>query len=265
MKKVLIVLAVLVVIGLMICAIVGCEDKTTPNTSGEPYEVIDNGEGEVTPEDNEEETVPPETDPYVANIPNEIIDFYKEKVEDINVADEDKRLRYDLVFFDDNNTPELVVSDPGYRMILYTYDAGKVIYTQEEYEDEMGWPLGAGGNAGYDYAPRANTIRNYDSDHAGLVRYITYYVLNENSHQLVSLYDEPLYEMFYEDKNNNLDVDEDEFDTYSEEATGYVFGETKISQEDFEAKLVSGDFVELVGTKTFDEMIKALDSLMNLK
>ena len=190
MKKLFLLMALV----LVVMCFAGCEDKKEESGS-EPYEIVDNGQTEVTPVDNtEEENLPKETDPYVANIPNEIIDFYKEKVEDINAGNVDGReLKYDLVFFDDNNTPELVVTETGYRMVLYTYDAGKVIYTQEEYEDEMGWPFGAGGNAGYEYAPRANTIRNYDADHAGLIRYITYYVLNENTHQLVSLYDEPLY------------------------------------------------------------------------
>ncbi len=180
-KKILFLLAMIV----LVVGLVACGDKKEPknDASGNPIATDKTSDkGKDKPVDN--------TNPYVANIPNEIIDFYKEKVEEVEKKHRENQtqlleldpntdisqltnLKYDLVFFDDNNTPELVVTNPGMRTALYTYDAGKVIYTMEEGnpDDEYGWPFGVSGNAGYEYIPRGNVIRWYANDYAGLIRY----------------------------------------------------------------------------------------------
>ncbi len=261
MKKLFLLLALV----LIVMSFAGCGDKKEETNSGEPVVIVDDNETPAPVENNEENGNPViELDPYVANIPNEIIEFYEEKVRAINSGDMNaKALKYDLVFFDDNNTPELVVTLPGSRMILYTYDAGKVIYTQSEYEDEMGWPFGAGGNAGYEFCPRANLIQNLNSDHAGLIRYTTYFRLDPETHQLVE--DKTLCTYHFNDKNNNNEIDEDEMEEYVEEGTKWFVGDKEVSKEEFDSELYYNAFVTLEGTKSFDEIIKALESLINVK
>ena len=283
MKKFLILLAVIVV--LVIVILVVCADK---EQSGEKEKVVPisfeekSGEEAKTPEPKKEYK---ETNPYVANIPNEILDFYKEKVEAIeekhkkeqeqllkenpnmNVTDL-KNLKYDLVFFDDNNTPELVVTDEGLRTALYTYDAGEVIYAMKESsdgDDEYGWTFGAGGNHGYEYVPRENTLRNIDSDYAGLIRYYNFYELDEKTHQLVPINVGDLIENHFEDKNNNGKVDDDEMEPYFDEPTFYIVGTRRANKEDWEKNLIDGEYEELVGTKTAAELFALLDSLVNEK
>ncbi len=279
-KKILcIVLIILVIAAIVAFCIINANKAPTPSTSGDVT-----SSGEVTPNENEEpkeeENNEPveeakDYDPYTANIPNEILDFYKEKIDEIEqkhkedykklaeVADDLdysdlNNLKYDLVFFNDDNIPELVVSQEGYRVTLYTYDAGKVVCAME---DENGWPYGAGGNAGYEYVPRGNVIRNYNSDHAGLIRYTSFYKLDNL--KLVNALEQSLYETHYEDKNGNNEVDEDEID-YIEEAK-YFYGDNEITAEEFEAKLISGEYEELVGTKSYEDIIARLNSLINEK
>ena len=76
-KKIMFLIAMVVlVIGLVACG--KKEEEVKPVQSGETVVVV-SGESESKP-------VAKETNPYVANIPNEILDFYKEKVEAIEEA-----------------------------------------------------------------------------------------------------------------------------------------------------------------------------------
>ncbi len=283
-KKVLIIIAVVLVIAILAIVCLSLGNKPKEGTPGNA-----NVSGEVVPDNSNSPEVKPgqvykELDPYVANIPNEILDFYKEKIEAIEEQHKNEQeqmlegnkdldvtslrnLKYDLVFFDDNNTPELVVTDEGYRTALYTYDAGKVIYTMAEdgiSGDETGWAFGAGGNAGYEYIPRENVLRNYNSEYSGLIRYVSFFELDPKTHQLVSKYDQPLYEGHYNDANANGKIDDDEMETFINEPK-YFYAEKQISSGDWAGYMIDGDYVELVGTKSADSILKALQSLMNEK
>ena len=249
-KKLLLVLAmVLLVVGLVAC---GKEPKTD------------------------------ETDPFDVATKGDYAKAYKEKVAEIEKAHKAEQtkilednpdyditqfanLAYDLVYIDDDDIPELVVTNPGYYTALYTYADGKVVYCMKDEmvpDDEHGWAYGAGGNAGYEYSPRINTIRNYNNDYAGLIRYINYSKLDATTHQLVSVYDKELKMYFFEDKNNNGELDENEADAASEEATAYYFGTEKLTEEEFNAKIVDEFFDDLAGKKSASEMNNALDSLI---
>ena len=80
----------------------------------------------------------------------------------------DGKIEYELVYFDEDDIPELVADHTGYFMSLYTYHDGKIYTLMNE------WGYGAMGNAGYEYCPRKNSLRNYDADYAGLILYTTY-------------------------------------------------------------------------------------------
>ncbi len=283
-KNVLAVIAVLLLVAIIAIVSVSMTEKKP-----EEPEVVTSGEAVASASVEEKEDVPTneykELDPYVANIPNEILDFYKEKVEEIeqNHKEEQEQLmkdnpnmdvsslrnlKYDLIFFDDNNVPELVVTDDGYRTALYTYDAGKVIYAMKDGPDdtdEHGWPYGAGGNHGYDYIPRENIMVNTNADYAGLIVYTTYYQLNPETHNLESKYDQELRAEFFEDKNGNGQVDDDEMESYNEGAVRYYYGDKQLTEEEWASYHVQGDYKGLYGTKTADSILKALNSLINEK
>lgn len=280
MKKLFLLLAVVSLVSLL----VACGEKPQNNVSGDKEPVIStetkSGETEVIDVKPEYK----ETNPYVANIPNEILDFYKEKIEAIEEAvkqrneerlkenkntplDSLEKMKYDLVFFDDNNTPELVATSSNNAMSLYTYDAGQVIFAMKpedgDDEEEYGWPFGVGGNAGYEYIPRENTMRFYNNEFAGLIRYVSYMELDPDTHQLEGKYKDPLYEVHYDDKNKNGDVDEDEMD-FVEEAV-YKYGDKEITSGEWATYMVEGDYEELVGTKSASEILTILEGLINEK
>lgn len=75
---------------------------------------------------------------------------------------------YNLIDFDGDDVPELVAGVSGYWMSMYTYDEGRVYCLMDD------WGYGAFGNAGYEYVPGKNSLRNYDADNAGQILNISY-------------------------------------------------------------------------------------------
>ncbi len=90
-----------------------------------------------------------------------------------------------------------------------------------------------------------------------------FWKLDETSHILADRLEDSLYEVHYEDKNGNGNVDEDEMEYI--ETPIYHLGDKVLTQEEFDSYLIPGDYEELAGTKSYSEMIAALDSLINQK
>ena len=89
----------------------------------------------------------------------------------------DGEYKYELIYFDDDDVPELVADNPGYFVSMYTYHDGRIYTVMDE------WGYGAGGNHGYDYCPRKSSVRNYDTDYAGLILWTGYWTL-DNEYKL---------------------------------------------------------------------------------
>ena len=279
-KKVIgIIVAIVVIIAIVVlCICLG--NKNKEETTSNPVVVInESGEKEETP------SKVLETDPYVSNVPNEILDAYLKKVDEIEKKHKDdmaarmeedsdldltslSMLKYDLVFFDEDDIPELVVTNTGYNTRLYTYDNGKVVYTMKddtEPDEELGWAYGAGGNHGYEFIPRGNTLGNYNADFAGLMLYTAFYKLDE-AHNLVNKFDGVLCECHFDDKNDNGTVDDDEMESYTDDVTAYYVNEKKITADEAKNYIVdSGDFEPLEATKVVEEFRNKLLNLVNEK
>ena len=220
-----------------------------------------------------------DTDPYSQTVSAEVLDAYKAKIEEIEKKHKEEQaklledpdfdiasltnLKYDLVYFNDDDIPELVVTNEGFAVALYTYANGQVVYTMQDegITDENGWTYGIAGNGGYDYVSKGNVIRNYNNEYAGLIRYVTYNKLDDKTNQLVPVYDNSLKEYHFNDKNNNGEIDEDEADDYVDEPTAFYFGENKITEEEYNAKLIDGDYDILDGDLTATKMIEKFESL----
>lgn len=78
---------------------------------------------------------------------------------------------YDLIYVDEDDVPELLAGVRGYWVSLYAFRDGKL------YQPMAEWGYGAMGNAGYEYSPYQNSLRNYNADYAGAIRYTTYMTL----------------------------------------------------------------------------------------
>ena len=161
----------------------------------------------------------------------------------------DSDYTYNLIYFNDDDIPELVAAINGYVIYIYTFDSGEV------YEVIDGWPYGAGGNHGYEYIPYQNVIRNYNSDFAGAIVYETYTKL-DNNHKMVDYYDDYLSMRFFKDLNGDSMPSDDEF-TENGEAY-YFYGDTEITEEEYSSYVISGDYEYIEGKMSADEIIGTL-------
>ncbi len=233
--------------------------KTNPNNTNINNNGSSNQSSNLTSnnsDDNIESVDKKYEDPYTAPISSEILNAYKSKISEIG-SKRGGDIKYDLIFLDDDNIPELVVTELGMRTALYTYVDGKVVYAMDD-EEELGFSFGAGGNPGYDYLPRENVIKNFTQESMGLVIYTNYYKLDEKSHKIVKSNEKDLYETHYNDANGNGKPDGNELSKYVEEAKCF-YGDEQISQVEFNYKQILGKYVEMAGTKSSSEILKLLE------
>lgn len=160
---------------------------------------------------------------------------------------DDGKCKFNLIYFDDDDIPELVVGADGYYISLYTYSNGE-IYTLMDH-----WGYGAMGNSGYEYVPEKNSLRNYNSDYAGAIRYTTYMAISENH----SMDTTTQIETFnFDDVNGNGMPDEDESESIGNYSKSYIDGK-EISDEDIESYNV-GEYEFISVSMTLDELKSAL-------
>ena len=277
MKKLLLLL----VVGLLALSLCACGEKESakPNESGSGSSSSSSNEGE----NGQKEVV--STNPYNANLANDVIDALISKVESIDKKHRENQaaqiennpdldlstltnIKYDLVYFDNNDVPELVVTDPGFRTALFVIDGKKISYAMKDADDpefEEGWPFGVSGNVGYDYIPRGNSIRCFSNEAAGLIRYTDLWHLDSATKQLVPDNEFELVEYHFVDKDGNGKLDPGEETEHVFEPTAYFYGDQQVTSGEFYSHMVIGDYEELSGSKSLSEMKTALEGMKNTK
>lgn len=154
---------------------------------------------------------------------------------------------YDLIYFNDDDIPELVVDTAGYFLSLYTYADGRVYPLIDQ------WGYGAMGNAGYTYSPRKNSMRNDNADFAGAIVYTTYmtmgkdYTLDEVV-QITSYY--------FDDVNGNGMPDDEEIASVGRYGVHYIRGK-EVSEEECAAYDLGG-YQFMGGRMPFEELERKL-------
>lgn len=159
----------------------------------------------------------------------------------------DNEYTYDLIYVDEDDIPELSAGIHGYFVDLYTYQNGTLYLPMNR------WPYGAGGNSGYEYAPRQNSIRNFDQDFAGLIMNTTYMKINEE-HAIETVASIKTYN--FDDANGNGQPDEEEMDSVGNYGASYLDGE-EISDETWDS-YEKGEYSYIPGEMSFDELMAAL-------
>lgn len=156
-------------------------------------------------------------------------------------------LTYDLIQFDNDDIPELVVADNGFWVSLYTYHDGMVHMLMEH------WGYGVMGNAGYEYIPGGNRVRNYNSDYAGAIRYSTYMSMNDR-YSLKTVTEVVTYN--FDDVNGDGYPDADEEDSIGYYSVSYVDG-VEITNEQY-AGYDAGEYEFIAGRMSQEELMRAL-------
>lgn len=149
---------------------------------------------------------------------------------------------YNLIYFNNDNIPELVVGRNGYWVSMYTYDKkdNKVHTVIDQ------WAYGAMGNAGYAYIAKKNFLYNRNSDYAGAIVYISCMKMKNN--KMVSYYPKQLKYLAFKDKNKNGVPDNGE--SYTSSYT-YYYGNKKISKKKFNSYIKSGKSKMIKGNMSY--------------
>lgn len=129
---------------------------------------------------------------------------------------------YDLIYFDEDDIPELAAGVDGYYTSLYTYADGKIYTLMDQ------WAYGAMGNSGYEYSPGKNSLRNYNADYAGAILYTTYMKIG-SQYSMDTVVQIKSYN--FDDVNENGVPDEDEMDSMGYYGVTYIDGK-EVSQEE---------------------------------
>ncbi len=175
-------------------------------------------------------------------------EYYKENVDS---EDEWSLVCYDLIYFDDDDIPELVTGLSGSRVSLYTYRDGQIVPIFEE------WPYGAFGNSGYDYLERQSIVTGADSDYAGALYWIYYLKWDPETGEFNDVNDKALSIRYFNDKNGDGEPQDDEY-LGEDEDEYYYYGDDRVSKEEFDSHCVEGDEGSIYGSLSYLEILREL-------
>lgn len=164
------------------------------------------------------------------------------------LASETEGLTFDLIDLTGSDVPELLAGMDGYYVSVYMWANGEAVPVIEY------WPYGAMGNAGYEYLPGQNIIRNFNSDLAGAIVYETYMTI-DGDYGVIPIWSESLSSWYFLDQNGNYMIDEDE--PILDEPMRY-YGGTAITQEQYAGYQFPGDYQWMIGSKSADEILELL-------
>lgn len=152
-------------------------------------------------------------------------------------------LQYNLIDVDGNAVPELAAVKNGYYVSLYTYDNGEVYNLMDH------WAYGAMGNAGYEYCPGKNSLRNYNTDYAGAILYTTYMTVG-GQHTIDTVAEIVTYN--FDDVNENGIPDEEEEGSMGYYSVSYINGAEASDAEC--AAYQAGEYEYIQGVMSGDEL-----------
>lgn len=157
-------------------------------------------------------------------------------------------MQYNLIYFNDDDIPELAAGVSGYYTTLYTYCDGTLYKVMDR------WSYGAMGNAGYEYSPGKNSLRNYNNDYAGAIMYTTYMTMSDR-YSMDTVVQIVTYN--FDDVNQNGQPDEDEMDSMGLYGVSYINGSEASAEECASYDL--GGYEYITVTMNRDELIESLN------
>lgn len=161
MKKILLIISVIAVLFLT-----GCKSKESTTTING---ALINDENIVDENKNNELEVEKE-----ASLNKEVKDAYLNIINTYESEYEKDDIKYDLIYFNNDDIPDLVVNMQEMWVSLYIGINGDI------YNPIDMWSYGAMGNTGYEYAEKSGIILNSNTDYAGVIITEAIMILNDN-------------------------------------------------------------------------------------
>ena len=237
--------------------------KKTDETDKEPQQLVvevDTTESANSQAPDADETSNTIEETIETTAPADPVDYsyeeaYIEVINNFNnyaeYATDGSNRKYDLIFVDDDNIPELVVEDGICMVYLFSYADGEIHTIMD------GWPYGAGGNHGYTYGPYTNLIENINSDYAGGCYWIWYGHISEN-HELV---DDPVSRHSQAFPEGTDDV-WSYLEKWDGESWYYYLDNNEVTKEEYEASLYPDVEIPymIMGNYSYDEIMYYLNN-----
>ena len=173
---------------------------------------------------------------------------YKKVIEEnLPESDSNDEYKYNLIYFDNDDIPELVIRKTACMemMEMYTYNEGNVYLL-------LDGPHGAMGINGYLYCPKMNSLKYSDADWGGKVIYTAYKEINDKFELETTIL---ITEYMFDDKNNNLMPDDDED---IDEPKYYIDGKETTLEETKAYDI--GNYEYISGKMTIDELYAELEN-----
>ena len=176
---------------------------------------------------------------------------YLKIVNEIEKENPDENITADLIYFNNDDIPDLVIGKSGYWVSLYIYENNQVYNLIDK------WAYGAGGNTGYKYQDKKGIILNQNSDYAGAIITKALFIINsKNQFDKLIVTQKGII-----DENTNPTEINNALEAYG----GYFYNQNKISEQEYNNRLnelsINMDenrFKELIGSKTISEIKKLL-------
>lgn len=243
MKKFILLLSVISILFLVGCSKNVDNDINKNNNVNENIEI------------NEDNIVNSEQENKVLGLNSEIAKEYLKIIEQYKTDEySTSEIKYDLIYFNNDDVLDLVVGEQGYWVSVYLYDNGQVYNSVDK------WPYGVMGNAGYDYIEKSGVILNYNSDYAGIIGTTTAFILNANF-EFDTLSATRLLDEFLDE---NDEMYSDILNAYNEYG-GFYYNATKITEEEYNEKmnvlLQNDEAKTLMGIKIESEILALLESI----
>ena len=157
-------------------------------------------------------------------------------------------LGYNLIYFDEDDIPELVTGKESYYVSLYTYKDGTLYMPMNR------WAYGVSGNVGYEYVPYKNSLRNYNTEYAGAILYTTYSTMNDQ-YFMDTVAEVKL--VNFDDVNENGILDPEEEGSFASDDVAYLNGE-KVHYKECE-KYDVGEYELIRPVLSVEELLNMLD------
>ena len=172
---------------------------------------------------------------------------YKKIIEKFESENPDANLTCDLIYFNNDNIPDLVIGKLDYWISLYIYENGNV------YNPIDRWSYGVGGNTGYQYQEKKGSIKNHNSDFAGGIVTKTIFLYNSKKE----------FDELSATKKGTISEEADiaKINEALESYGGYFYNGKKISEQEYNNKLNEwainiddNNFIWLSGSKSSQEI-----------
>ena len=182
-----------------------------------------------------------------AVIDDKMFEAYAKTAEDFvnTYGTQDGELRFELVYIDEDEVPELIISRPGYYVNAYSYYNGNVEHFFEG-------SYGAYGNLGFNYLPHKNTITNRFNDNNGNLIFINIMNMDADHKTIENTYNDMLNMRYYDSEPDEYYPIGD-YTILSEPR--YYIGTTELTEEEFYTYLPDGDYKHLGKGTDYDSFI----------